>query len=61
MLPVRTALSGPAAGVIAAGYIGIVAGYPNISCDMGGTCFRCIGLSMVRVLLTQSSIGWYGC
>jgi len=38
--PVRTALSGPAAGVIAAAHIGAVAGYPNlITCDMGGTSF----------------------
>jgi N-methylhydantoinase A len=39
-LPVKTALSGPAAGVIAASHIGVTAGYPNIvSCDMGGTSF----------------------
>jgi len=39
-LPVRTALSGPAAGVIAAGYIAECAGFPNvITCDMGGTSF----------------------
>ena len=39
-LPVRTALSGPAAGVIAAGHIARAAGYPNvITCDMGGTSF----------------------
>jgi N-methylhydantoinase A len=39
-VPVRTALSGPAAGVIAGGHIGISAGYPNlITCDMGGTSF----------------------
>ncbi|MFP6733078.1 MAG: hydantoinase/oxoprolinase family protein [Rhodospirillales bacterium] len=38
--PVRTALSGPAAGVIAGAHIGISAGYPNlITCDMGGTSF----------------------
>lgn len=38
--PIRTALSGPAAGVIAAAQIGSVAGYPNlITCDMGGTSF----------------------
>ena len=38
--PVRTALSGPAAGVTAAAHIGTVAGYPNlITCDMGGTSF----------------------
>jgi N-methylhydantoinase A len=39
-LPVRTALSGPAAGVIASAYIASVAGFPNvITCDMGGTSF----------------------
>ena len=39
-LPVRTALSGPAAGVIAAAAIAEAAGYPNvITCDMGGTSF----------------------
>ncbi|WP_101069158.1 hydantoinase/oxoprolinase family protein [Roseovarius salinarum] len=39
-LPVRTALSGPAAGVIAAGYIAESAGFSNvITGDMGGTSF----------------------
>jgi N-methylhydantoinase A len=39
-LPVRTALSGPAAGVIAAGYIAQSAGFPNVvTGDMGGTSF----------------------
>ena len=39
-LPVRTALSGPAAGVIAAGYIAKSAGFENvITGDMGGTSF----------------------
>ena len=38
--PVRTALSGPAAGVIAARAIARAAGFPNvITCDMGGTSF----------------------
>ncbi|MFC3227562.1 hydantoinase/oxoprolinase family protein [Marinibaculum pumilum] len=38
--PVKTALSGPAAGVIAAAEIARVAGFPNvITCDMGGTSF----------------------
>jgi N-methylhydantoinase A len=38
--PVRTALSGPAAGVIAGAHIGKSAGFPNlITCDMGGTSF----------------------
>jgi N-methylhydantoinase A len=39
-LPVRTALSGPAAGVIAAGHIARTAGFDNvITGDMGGTSF----------------------
>jgi N-methylhydantoinase A len=39
-LPVRTALSGPAAGVIAAGHIAQTAGFGNvITGDMGGTSF----------------------
>jgi N-methylhydantoinase A len=39
-LPIRTALSGPAAGVIAAGHVATSAGFPNvITCDMGGTSF----------------------
>ena len=39
-LPVRTALSGPAAGVIAAAYIAQSAGFENvITGDMGGTSF----------------------
>ena len=39
-LPVRTALSGPAAGVIAGAEIAEAAGYANvITCDLGGTSF----------------------
>jgi N-methylhydantoinase A len=39
-LPVRTALSGPAAGVIAASAIAAAAGYPDvITGDLGGTSF----------------------
>jgi len=39
-LPIRTALSGPAAGVIAGAQIAAAAGYPDIiTCDMGGTSF----------------------
>lgn len=38
--PIRTALSGPAAGVVAASAVGAAAGYENIiTCDMGGTSF----------------------
>jgi len=39
-LPVRTALSGPAAGVIAAAAIAVAAGFPDvITGDLGGTSF----------------------
>lgn len=39
-VPIRTALSGPAAGVIAGAHIATAAGFPNvITCDMGGTSF----------------------
>ncbi|MGI9621334.1 MAG: hydantoinase/oxoprolinase family protein [Acidimicrobiales bacterium] len=39
-LPVRTALSGPAAGVIASAHLAEEAGFKNvITCDMGGTSF----------------------
>ncbi len=39
-LPVRTALSGPAAGVIAAAHVAVEAGYPDvITGDVGGTSF----------------------
>jgi len=39
-LPIRTALSGPAAGVIAGAHISASAGFANvITCDMGGTSF----------------------
>jgi N-methylhydantoinase A len=38
--PVRTALSGPAAGVIAAAQVAAAAGYPNVvTGDVGGTSF----------------------
>ena len=39
-LPVRTALSGPAAGVVAAAALARAAGFDNvITCDLGGTSF----------------------
>ncbi len=39
-MPVRTALSGPAAGVIAAAHIAQAAGFPNVvTGDVGGTSF----------------------
>ena len=56
--PIRTALSGPAAGVIASAYIAGNAGFPNvITCDMGGTSFD---VSLVvdgeSALTTQASV-----
>ena len=57
-LPVRTALSGPAAGVIAAAYIAQSAGYPDvITGDMGGTSFDVSLISGGQSLLSpQTSI-----
>lgn len=44
--PINTFLSGPAAGVIAASYIGKISGFDKIvSCDMGGTSFD---VSLIR-------------
>ena len=56
--PVRTALSGPAAGVIAARFIGQSAGFDNlITCDMGGTSFDVSVVAEGRsALAAQSSI-----
>ena len=56
--PVRTALSGPAAGVIAARFIGQSAGFDNlITCDMGGTSFDVSVIVEGRsALAAQSSI-----
>ena len=56
--PVRTALSGPAAGVVAARQIASAAGFLNvITCDMGGTSFD---VSLVadgqNILTAQASI-----
>lgn len=58
--PVRTALSGPAAGVIAAAYIGEAAGFPNlVTCDMGGTSFDVSLVANGRASLApQTSIGF---
>jgi N-methylhydantoinase A len=57
-LPVRTALSGPAAGVIAAGYIAASAGFDNIiTGDMGGTSFDVSLIAQGRSMLSpQTSI-----
>ncbi len=57
-LPVRTALSGPAAGVIAAAYIASTAGFDNvITGDMGGTSFDVSLIAEGRSMLSpQTSI-----
>ena len=59
-LPVRTALSGPAAGVIAAAEIAHAAGFPNvITGDVGGTSFDVALVSGGRAALAaQASIGF---
>ena len=59
-LPIRTALSGPAAGVIASAYIAYEADFPHvITCDMGGTSFD---VSLVdngkNTLSAQTNIGF---
>lgn len=55
-LPVRTALSGPAAGVIAAGYIAEAAGFPDvITGDMGGTSFDVSLIAKGRSMLSQQT------
>ncbi len=56
--PVRTALSGPAAGVIACAEIAKAAGYPNvITGDMGGTSFDVSLVSQGQAALAaQTSI-----
>jgi len=57
-LPVRTALSGPAAGVIAAGHIAKTAGFEDvITGDMGGTSFDVALISKGQSMLSpQTSI-----
>jgi N-methylhydantoinase A len=57
-LPVRTALSGPAAGVVAAGYIAEAAGFPDvITGDMGGTSFDVSLIAQGQSMLSpQTSI-----
>ncbi|MBF9052078.1 hydantoinase/oxoprolinase family protein [Roseobacter sp. HKCCD9010] len=55
-LPVRTALSGPAAGVIAAGYIAQTAGFDNvITGDIGGTSFDVALISDGKSMLSQQT------
>ena len=55
-LPIRTALSGPAAGVIAAGHIAESAGFPNvITGDMGGTSFDVALIAGGRSILSAQT------
>ena len=55
-LPIRTALSGPAAGVIAAGHIAATAGFPNvITGDMGGTSFDVALIAEGRSVLSPQT------
>lgn len=57
-LPIRTALSGPAAGVIAAGHIATTADFENvITGDMGGTSFDVALIAKGQSMLSpQTSI-----
>ncbi|MGI9605536.1 MAG: hydantoinase/oxoprolinase family protein [Acidimicrobiales bacterium] len=59
-LPVRTALSGPAAGVIASAHLAAGAGYANvITCDMGGTSFDVAVIADGEVVSgTQTSVDY---
>ncbi len=54
--PVRTALSGPAAGVYASAYIAAEAGYENvITCDLGGTSFDVSVIAEGEAAISQQS------
>ena len=59
-LPVRTALSGPAAGVIACAHIAQTAGFPDvITGDMGGTSFDVALIADGQsTLAAQTSVGF---
>ncbi|MGE0716772.1 MAG: hydantoinase/oxoprolinase family protein, partial [Alphaproteobacteria bacterium] len=59
-LPMRTALSGPAAGVIACAHIAEAAGFRNVvTCDMGGTSFDVSLIAGGKVALAaQTAIGF---
>jgi N-methylhydantoinase A len=60
-LAVRTLLSGPAAGTVAAAAFGHAAGLPNvISCDMGGTSFDVALIPDGRPAITAESSIDYG-
>ena len=55
-LPVRTTLSGPAAGVIAGAHIAASAGFSNvITCDMGGTSFDVSVISHGKTVLAAET------
>ncbi len=60
-LPVRTALSGPAAGVIAAAAIARATGYENIiTCDLGGTSFDVSVVAGAKASLAAQSVIDFG-
>jgi len=60
-LPVRTALSGPAAGVIAAAAIARACGQDNIiTCDLGGTSFDVSVVANARASLAAQSVIDFG-
>src|SRR6266545_888532 len=60
-LPVRTALSGPAAGVIAGAAIARAAGYENvIACDLGGTSFDVSVVAQGRTALAAQTTVDFG-
>ena len=60
-LPVRTALSGPAAGVIAAAAIARATGYDNvITCDLGGTSFDVSVVAGAKASLAAQSVIDFG-
>lgn len=58
--PIRTALSGPAAGVMGARHLCALAGYKSfVTCDMGGTSFdACLVRDGVPALTRQRSLGF---
>jgi N-methylhydantoinase A len=60
-LPVRTALSGPAAGVIAAAAIARATGYDNvITCDLGGTSFDVSVVAQAKASLAAQTVVDFG-
>ena len=60
-LPVRTALSGPAAGVIAGAALARAAGFDNlITCDLGGTSFDVSVIADGKVAVAAQTLGDFG-